>query len=78
VVSQTTLHRVVEALTKSIGPLAPKIVQEHIASLGESRYAFPENRINELLQSLKAAITEEQLKTFTISLFGNHSTTLNG
>jgi hypothetical protein len=77
-VSQTSLSRVVEALTLSIGPLAPKIVQEHIASLGESRYAFPENRINDLLQSLKAAITDDQLKTFTINLFGNHSTTVKG
>jgi succinoglycan biosynthesis transport protein ExoP len=77
-VSQTSLSRVVEALTLSIGPLAPKIVQEHIASLGESRYAFPENRINDLLQSLKAAITDEQLKTLTINLFGNHSTTVKG
>jgi polysaccharide biosynthesis transport protein len=78
VVSQTTLHRVVEALTLSIGPLAPKIVQEHIASLGESRYGFPESRIDELLQSLKTAITDEQLKTFMINLFGNHSTTVKG
>ena len=72
--SQTALSRVVEALTKSIGPLAPKIVQEHIAVLGESRYAFPENRINELLLSLKASMTDEQLKSFSTHLVGNHST----
>jgi capsular exopolysaccharide synthesis family protein len=77
-VSQAALGRVVEALTLSIGPLAPKIVQEHIASLGESRYAFPESRINELLQSLKAAITDEQLQLFSSHLFGNRSTSFKG
>jgi hypothetical protein len=77
-VTQTSLSRVVEALTKSIGPLAPKIVHEHIASLGESRYAFPENRIDDLLQSLEAAITDDQLKSFSTHLFGQYSTTVKG
>jgi polysaccharide biosynthesis transport protein len=75
-VPQPALIQVVDALTKSIGPLAPKIVQEHIASLGESRYAFPENRINDLLQSLKAAITDDQLKSFSTHLSRNHSTNI--
>jgi polysaccharide biosynthesis transport protein len=78
VVSQPTLSRVVEALTQSIGPLAPKIVQEHIASLGESRYAFPENRINDLLQSLKAAITDDQLRLFSRYLSNNHPARFKG
>jgi capsular exopolysaccharide synthesis family protein len=72
-VSQTALSRVVEALTLSIGPLAPKIVQEHIASLGESRYAFPENRLDELVQSLKTAITDDQAKLFSRHLFANQT-----
>ena len=75
-VPQPALNQVVDALTKSIGPLAPKIVQEHIASLGESRYAFPEDRINDLLQSLKAAITDDQLKSFSTHLSRNHSTSI--
>ena len=73
VVSHTTLSRVVEALTLSIGPLAPKIVQEHIASLGESRYAFPENHLNELVQALKTAITDDQAKSFSKHLFANQT-----
>ena len=71
--SSATLTLVVEALTKSIGPLAPKIVQEHIASLGESRYAFPENRLNELVQALKTAITDDQAKLFSKHLFANQT-----
>jgi capsular exopolysaccharide synthesis family protein len=73
-----SLSRVVEALTKSIGPLAPKIVQEHIATLGESRYAFPENRIDDLLQSLKAAITDEQLRLFSTYLSNNDPAPFKG
>jgi hypothetical protein len=59
------LQRVIEALSMTMGPIAVTIVQEHIAALGESRYAFPEERIAELLKSLEAAITEEELRAFT-------------
>jgi Mrp family chromosome partitioning ATPase len=62
--SQDALGRIVEALTKSIGPLAPKIVQEHITALGESRYGFPDNRIEDLVKSLETAITNDELKLF--------------
>jgi hypothetical protein len=48
-----------------MGPIALTIVYEHIAALGESRYAFPKKRVGELLKSLEAAITEEELRTFT-------------
>jgi hypothetical protein len=44
-----TLNRLIEALPKAIGPVAPQIVREHIAVLCESRYAFPESRIRELM-----------------------------
>jgi hypothetical protein len=60
-----SLQRVIEALSMTMGPIAVTIVQEHIAALGESRYAFPEKRLGELLKSLEAAITEEELRAFT-------------
>ena len=60
-----SLNRIIEALSMTMGPIAVAIVQEHIAALGESRYAFPEKRVGELLKSLEAAITEEELRTFT-------------
>ena len=67
-----TLNRVIEALTNAIGPIAPIIVQEHIAALGESRYGFPEHRIDELVKSLQAAITDGELKSFSKN-FGKDS-----
>jgi hypothetical protein len=60
-----SLQRVIEALSMTMGPIAVTIVQEHITALGESRYAFPEERIGELLKSLEAAITQEELRTFS-------------
>ena len=71
------LNRVIEALTKTMGPIALTIVQEHITALGESRYDFPENRIDELVKSLEAAITDDELKSFS-KHFGRDLSSLNG
>ena len=68
-----TLNRVIEALSDAIGPIAPIIVQEHIAALGESRYGFPEHRIDELVKSLQAAITDGELQSFSKNLVGKDS-----
>ena len=65
-----TLNRVIEALTNAIGPIAPTIVHEHIAALGESRYGFPEHRIDELVKSLQAAITDGELQSFSKNFVG--------
>ncbi|MEX0802793.1 MAG: polysaccharide biosynthesis tyrosine autokinase [Candidatus Binatia bacterium] len=77
-VSQEALPRVIEALTKTIGPIALTIVHEHIAALGESRYAFPENRIDELLKSLQAGITDDESKLFSRHFSGKDSGSLIG
>jgi polysaccharide biosynthesis transport protein len=68
--SQDSLNRLVEALSKAIGPIAPEIVREQIAVLGEPRYAFPGNRIDELLKLIQRAITEDELKLFSSHYFG--------
>jgi hypothetical protein len=47
-VSADALNRLIEALTKAIGPVAPQMVREQIAVLCESRHAFPESRIRAL------------------------------
>ena len=60
-----SLNRIIEALSMTMGPIAVTIVQEHIAALGESRYAFPEKRLGELLKSLEAAMTEDELRAFS-------------
>jgi succinoglycan biosynthesis transport protein ExoP len=73
-----SLNRVIEALSMIMGPIAVTVVQEHIAALGESRYAFPENRIDELLKSLEAAITDDELKSFSKHFFGKNLRSSDG
>ena len=68
-----TLNRVIEALTDAVGPIAPIIVHEHVAALGESRYGFPEHRIDELIRSLELSITEGELQLFSKNLVGKDS-----
>jgi hypothetical protein len=59
------LHQVIEALRKTIGPIASTIVHEHISALGESRYDFPASRMDELVRSIEGAMTAEELKLFS-------------
>jgi hypothetical protein len=60
----------VEALTKAIGPVAPQIVSEQMAMLNESRYAFPETRIEELLKLIEHEITDDEWTVFSLQYFG--------
>ena len=71
--TRCTLNRVIEALTDAVGPIAPIIVHEHVAALGESRYGFPEHRIDELIRSLELSITEGELQLFSKNLVGKDS-----
>jgi polysaccharide biosynthesis transport protein len=65
VLSRGSLHQVIEALRKTIGPIASTIVHEHISALGESRYDFPASRMDELVRSIEGAMTAEELKLFS-------------
>jgi capsular exopolysaccharide synthesis family protein len=51
-----SLDRLISAVTKSIGPIAPIVVHEQIRILGESYTAFPKNRIGELIKLLQHEI----------------------
>jgi succinoglycan biosynthesis transport protein ExoP len=53
-----SLDRLIAAVTKSIGPIAPLLVRDQIANLGESYSAFPKRRIGELVTLLQREITE--------------------
>src|SRR5438309_6687069 len=55
--------RVTHDLTQIMGPLAPMIVRDHVAALGESMEKFPESRVSELLEVLSKEILNENLKT---------------
>jgi capsular exopolysaccharide synthesis family protein len=56
-----SLDRLIAAVTKSIGPIAPFVVHEQIRTLGESYSAFPKSRIGELVKLLQQEI--EKTKT---------------
>ena len=60
-VSKEFLNRLTENLTKAIGPIAPMVVRDHIAILGESESAFPKNRVDELLKLIQREIDELKL-----------------
>jgi hypothetical protein len=44
--------------------IAKNTIRKQIAVLAESRYAFPESRIRELLSLIKREITDEELLKF--------------
>jgi hypothetical protein len=53
----------IQELAMIIGPGAPMIVREHVASLGESMEKFPKARLAELLEILSKEIVNEPLRT---------------
>lgn len=56
--------RVTQELTQSIGPMAPMIIHDHVAALGESIEKFPTSRVRELLDILTKEILDENGKAF--------------
>lgn len=54
--------RMAGKLTEFVGPMAPMIVRDQIAALGESPDAFPQSRLEELIESVSREIPEKKLK----------------
>jgi chromosome segregation ATPase len=54
--------RVIHELTQIMGPMAPVIVRDKVASLGESMEKFPNLRVGELLLILSREILNENAK----------------
>ncbi len=50
------------ALTEFIGPIASVIVSQKIAALGESQHAFPQGRIEELIEAVAQEILDTKSK----------------
>jgi hypothetical protein len=65
-------HYMVQELATIIGPEAPKIVREHVASLGESMDSFPKSRLAELLEILSKEIANEPLRISFRKWFVKH------
>ena len=56
------LDRVTHELTQIMGPMAPVIVRDKVASLGESMEKFPNSRVRELLGIISKEILNENAK----------------
>jgi hypothetical protein len=56
------LDRVTHELTQIMGPMAPVIVRDKVASLGESMEKFPNSRVRELLVIISKEILNENAK----------------
>ena len=57
-ITQEFLSRLIETLTKTIGSMAPVLVRDQIAILGESEFSFPKRRIGELLTLIERGMDE--------------------
>src|SRR5262249_3952922 len=53
---------VVSKLRDAAGPMAPLILDDHIALLGEKRDSFPKSRLRELLEGISGEILNDSLK----------------
>jgi capsular exopolysaccharide synthesis family protein len=61
-VPQDFFERMTSKLSESAGPMAPLILRDHIALLGESRAAFPKKRLKELFELVSKEILDERLR----------------
>jgi hypothetical protein len=61
-VPQEFFNEMIAKLSEAVGPMAALIVQDQIASLGESRENFPKNRLRELFNGICEEILDEKLK----------------
>ena len=52
----------VRTLTEGLGPMAPIILDDHIAAMGETKEAFPKRRIGELVDEISLEILNESMK----------------
>jgi len=55
-------ENLISTLSEGVGPLAPLIVQDHIALMGESMDAFPRNRLKELFERVSQEILNDDLR----------------
>jgi hypothetical protein len=64
--------RVTHELTQIMGPMAPIIIRDKVASLGESMEKFPNSRVREIIEVLSKQILNENLKTRFRVCFAKH------
>ena len=64
-VPQEFFIRLIEALTKTIGSIAPVLVRDQIAILGESEFSFSKRRVGELLKLIEREMDELKVRRVT-------------
>jgi polysaccharide biosynthesis transport protein len=55
-------EQLISKLSEAVGPMAPLIVQDHVALMGESMDTFPKNRIKELFERVCQEILNDDLR----------------
>jgi hypothetical protein len=61
-VSREFFDHMTSVLCEAAGPMAPLIVRDQVARLGESLESFPKRRLKELLERICSEIFDEKLK----------------
>ena len=56
------LERMIFRLSEAVGPMAPLIVQDHVALMGESMESFPPERLSELFDKVGQEILNDDLR----------------
>ena len=62
IIDEAFFNKIEEELTKVIGPMAMLIIEEAIEELGETRSAFPDDKIAALVEKISNEIDEENKK----------------
>ena len=61
-VSLQFFDRMTRAATEAVGPMANRIVVDQISALGESRQAFPQGKLAELILRISVEILNESMR----------------
>jgi general secretion pathway protein A len=61
-VSSQFFDRMARAATEAMGPMAQRILGDQISALGESRHAFPQVKLGELIQRISDEILNETMR----------------
>lgn len=60
--SRQVFEKLIYRLSEAVGPMAPLIVQDHVALMGESIETFPTERLNELFERICQEILNDDLR----------------
>jgi hypothetical protein len=70
-VSVQFFDRMTRAATEAMGPMAKRILVDQISALGESRDAFPQEKLADLIFRVSGEILNETLRNrFQETMFG--------